>query len=177
MTEAEAYPGHAEHGHRDRDDQRLSCLRDALQHERERDRGEKAARHPGETAELGAQQRQCEPGEAGEHGRPQRPGHAVQLVQRDQSGHEGEDPEPPAAEVDEAEHRRQQHGDDEDARPERGHLSTAEASLAGRVLTKRCSQVGLAEVRPGRVEEDELRIRELPEQEVRDALVAGGADQ
>src|SRR5205085_2324498 len=39
-----------------------------------------------------------------------------------QCSHERECPEPPAAEIDEPEHRRQEHGADDDPRPERGQL-------------------------------------------------------
>src|SRR5262249_58334364 len=53
----------------------------------------------------------------------------------------------------------------------------AESPLAGRVLDQSCSQVVLAEVRPRLLDEDELRVRELPEQEVRDPLIARRTDQ
>src|SRR5207237_1087131 len=53
----------------------------------------------------------------------------------------------------------------------------AEAPAPPRVRDQRLAQLPLAEVRPERVDEDELRIGELPEQEVRDPQLAGGADQ
>src|SRR5204863_5371442 len=56
-------------------------------------------------------------------------------------------------------------------------LPAAEAPLAASELVECLAQVCLAEVRPERLGEDELRIRALPEQEVRESLLARGPDQ
>src|SRR4029077_17609125 len=56
-------------------------------------------------------------------------------------------------------------------------LPTAESSTAARIIRKRGPQVTGVEVGPELVREDKLRVRELPEQEVRDALLTAGADQ
>ena len=53
----------------------------------------------------------------------------------------------------------------------------AEAAAAARVLVERVLEVARAEVGPELVDEDELGVGELPEQEVRDAQLAGGADE
>src|SRR4051794_29532772 len=51
--------------------------------------------------------------------------------------------------------------------------STAPRGVLGESVTK----IALLEVGPQLVREDELRVRELPEQEVRDAQLAARADQ
>src|SRR5436305_9330422 len=56
-------------------------------------------------------------------------------------------------------------------------LAPAEAPAPRRVLLERGAQLGLAEVGPPAVDEDELGVGELPEQEVRDPELAGGADE
>src|SRR5919199_604534 len=56
-------------------------------------------------------------------------------------------------------------------------LSAAEAAAAARIVLQGGAEIRLAEVRPQGVDEDELGVRELPEQEVRDAKLARGADQ
>src|SRR5262245_5701859 len=53
----------------------------------------------------------------------------------------------------------------------------AEAAAAAGVLVDRGAQVLGAEVRPQRVDEDELGVGELPEQEIRDPQLARGPDQ
>ena len=55
--------------------------------------------------------------------------------------------------------------------------SAAESSTPRRVLRQGRAQVALVEVGPELVDEDELRVGELPEQEVRDAQLAARADQ
>src|SRR6187551_3630252 len=55
--------------------------------------------------------------------------------------------------------------------------SSAEAALAAGVLLERGVQVAFLEVRPEPVHEDELRVGELPEEEVRDPLLAGRPDE
>ena len=86
--------------------------------------------------------------------------------------------QPPAAEVHGAEHDRQRDRHDEQPRDDVAHsLPAAEASPAARVLLERAAQVARVEVRPEPVDEDELRVRELPEHEVRDAQLAARADQ
>src|SRR5918994_2881235 len=55
-------------------------------------------------------------------------------------------------------------------------LPRAEAPAAARVLLDRRPEALLVEVRPERVVEDELGVRGLPEQEVRDPLLARRAD-
>src|SRR5207253_1227756 len=55
--------------------------------------------------------------------------------------------------------------------------STAEPSPSRCVLRQRGTQVTLVEVRPELVDEDKLCVRELPEQEVRDAKLATRPDQ
>src|SRR5918992_4869645 len=55
--------------------------------------------------------------------------------------------------------------------------SAAEAAAAARVLDERLPQVAFAEVGPERVDEDELRIGELPEEEVGNAQLAGRANE
>src|SRR5436309_10514995 len=65
------------------------------------------------------------------------------------------------------------------ARPGRGRRiqsSAAESTAAARVILDCGSKLVWAEVRPERVGEDELRIRRLPEQEVRHPQLARGAD-
>src|SRR3954449_10487330 len=59
----------------------------------------------------------------------------------------------------------------------RSWSSPAESSTPRGVLRQRSTQVALVEVRPELVHEDKFRIRELPEQEVRDAQLAARADQ
>src|SRR5438876_7407593 len=56
-------------------------------------------------------------------------------------------------------------------------LTPAEAPAPRRVLLEGGAQLGLAEVGPPAVDEDELGVGELPEQEVRDPELAGGADE
>src|SRR5207244_2852954 len=53
----------------------------------------------------------------------------------------------------------------------------AEAALAGAVRHDRGIERRGVEVRPERVGEAQLRVRELPEEEVADALLAAGADE
>src|SRR5581483_2820347 len=55
--------------------------------------------------------------------------------------------------------------------------SSAEAAPAPRVRRERVAQLAGPELRPQRVDEDELGVRELPEQEVRDSELAGRPDQ
>src|SRR5919198_1617459 len=59
----------------------------------------------------------------------------------------------------------------------RGLLSAAEAAAAARIVLQGGAELRLAEVRPQGVDEDELGVRELPEQEVRDAKLARRPDQ
>src|SRR5690349_3065139 len=54
--------------------------------------------------------------------------------------------------------------------------ATAETAPSPRVGGQRLVQVALAEVGPEAVDEDELGVGELPEQEVRHAELARGAD-
>src|SRR3954454_9837300 len=56
-------------------------------------------------------------------------------------------------------------------------LTAAEAAPAAGVVVEGCAELLLAEVRPERVEEDQLRIGELPQEEIRDPQLAGRADQ
>src|SRR5437868_10233652 len=56
-------------------------------------------------------------------------------------------------------------------------LSAAEAAAAARIVLQGGAELRLAEVGPQGVDEDELGVRQLPEQEVRDAKLARGADQ
>src|SRR6188472_1312449 len=56
------------------------------------------------------------------------------------------------------------------------YSSGAESSAAARILLDRGLQARLAEVGPERLVEDELRVGRLPEQEVRDSLLARRAD-
>src|SRR3954451_18747567 len=58
----------------------------------------------------------------------------------------------------------------------RAGLASAEAPAPLRVRGERLPELALAEVRPEPVDEDELGVGELPEQEVRDAQLAGGPD-
>ncbi len=118
---------------------------------------------------------QREPEVAAQHERPERPRHDVELVEREQAADEREREEPPAAEVHEADHEREQDRDDEDAGEQRTHRApNRRARLA--YSSTRDAEALLAEVGPQRVVEDELGVRRLPEQEVRDPLLAGGAD-
>src|SRR6476619_2021101 len=55
--------------------------------------------------------------------------------------------------------------------------STAESSTARGVLRQGCAEGTGVEVRPELVGEDELRVGELPQQEVRDAQLAARADE
>src|SRR5688572_14206565 len=55
--------------------------------------------------------------------------------------------------------------------------STAEAASSRRVVREGPPQVVLAEVWPERLHEDELRVGQLPEQEVREPQLARGADE
>src|SRR4051812_27133328 len=64
-----------------------------------------------------------------------------------------------------------------DARGLMGPLTAAEAAPAAGVIVEGCAELLLAEVRPERVQEDELRVGELPQEEVRDPQLAGRADQ
>src|SRR3954464_14367198 len=64
-----------------------------------------------------------------------------------------------------------------DARGLMGPLTAAEAAPAAGVVVEGCAERLLAEVRPERVQEDELRVGELPQEEVRDPQLAGRADQ
>src|SRR5919198_6713855 len=59
----------------------------------------------------------------------------------------------------------------------RGLLSAAEAAAAARIVLQGGAEIRLAEVGPEGVDEDELGVRELPEQEVGDAELARRADQ
>ena len=91
----------------------------------------------------------------------------VETIEREQ---------PPPAEPDEAENDRQRSDRDQDARPEGAHaacrgrdgheLAPAESPAPLGVLVERRSEVVAAEVRPVALDEDELGVRELPEQEV-----------
>src|SRR5205085_11786394 len=56
-------------------------------------------------------------------------------------------------------------------------LAAAEAPLAAGVFGQGRPEVVHGEVRPRLVDEDELRVGELPEEEVRDPAVAPGPDQ
>ena len=143
-----------------------------------------------------AEQREDEAEVAREHERAQLPRDPVELVQRDEAAGEREPEEPPAAEVDDADDEREQDRDDRDPRPERAHTAahplTSETGQLGicaaeRVSVRRSAAVCArtprarpaavrAEVGPERVHEHELGVRGLPEEEVRDALLAGGAD-
>src|SRR6476659_6156446 len=58
-----------------------------------------------------------------------------------------------------------------------GGLASAESPAAAGERGERVAEVVSAKVGPERIREDELGIRELPEQEVRDALLARGADE
>src|SRR5947207_4768299 len=53
----------------------------------------------------------------------------------------------------------------------------AEAAASAGVGGEGVLELAPAEVRPERLDEDELRVGELPEQEVRDPELPGGADQ
>src|SRR6185436_18702258 len=52
----------------------------------------------------------------------------------------------------------------------------SEAALAAGIFAQRLLELRLAEIRPHHVEEDELRIGALPQQEIGQPLLAGGAD-
>src|SRR3970040_82560 len=54
--------------------------------------------------------------------------------------------------------------------------SSSEPASATRVLVERRPELLLAEVRPQRVREHELRVRRLPEEEVREPLLPGRPD-
>src|SRR5438105_2244289 len=56
-------------------------------------------------------------------------------------------------------------------------LSPAEAAAAARIVLQCGAEIGLAEVGPEAVDEGELGVGELPEEEVRDAKLAGSADE
>src|SRR3954469_9538284 len=56
-------------------------------------------------------------------------------------------------------------------------LPTAESSTAARRVGKGGPQLASVEVGPELVREDELGVRELPEQEVRDALLSARSDE
>src|SRR5512137_389471 len=56
-------------------------------------------------------------------------------------------------------------------------VGQAEASLPAGVETQCRVERGIVEVGPERVAEIELRIRQVPEQEIADALLATGADE
>ena len=119
--EAEADPRRAERRRRHRHGEGLPRLGDPLQQEREHDRRQEAADHPDRAAELCTEQEQQHPRVPREDQRPQRPRHPVELVQGDQAGRGRERPEPPAAEPNEAQHRGQPDGRDQDPAPERIH--------------------------------------------------------
>src|SRR5258705_9499975 len=53
----------------------------------------------------------------------------------------------------------------------------AESTLAGRVLVEALVQVVAAELGPQDVDEDQLGVRDLPQHEVRDPLLAARADE
>src|SRR5687767_6953478 len=55
--------------------------------------------------------------------------------------------------------------------------ASSEAAGAGLVLAERGLERSPVEVRPERVAEDELGVSALPQQEVRDPLLAAGPDQ
>ena len=114
VPEPEADPGDAEDRDRDRHRQRLPGIGNAFEDERHRDRAQEAGRHPRNPAELSAEQSEHRAGVARQHERSQRPCDPIELVERDQRRHECEYPEPPAAEIDQPEHRRQEHGADDD---------------------------------------------------------------
>ncbi len=154
---------------------RLPHASEPVDDEREDERRQKPAEHPVDPAELKPEQRHDEAEVAAEHERAELARHHVQLVQREQAADEREPDEPPAAEVDEPDDERQQDRSDEDPRREGAHRR-AEPPPAARVLLDRRAQPLLAEVGPERVVEDELRVGRLPEQEVRDPLLAGRAD-
>src|SRR5204863_1992965 len=63
-----------------------------------------------------------------------------------------------------------------EVRPDTGSAA-AEAPPPLRVGGERLAKLGGAEVGPEGVDEDELRVRHLPEEEVRDSELAGRADQ
>ena len=96
-------------------------------------------------------------------------------MQREQAADEREPEEPPAAQVDEADDERQEERRDEDPR-EHGTHRAPNAASAARVLVDGGAEPLLAEVGPERVVEHELGVGRLPEQEVRDPLLARGAD-
>ena len=112
----------------------------------------------------------------GEDERPQRTGQPVELVQGDQASQRDEREEKPAAEIRAAEDDREAGRHDGDPRDQGAHRA-AEAAAAARVLGEGLPEVPLAEVGPERVHEHELRVGELPEEEVRDPQLPRGADQ
>src|SRR5947208_4052668 len=58
-----------------------------------------------------------------------------------------------------------------------GRLAAAEAAPAAGVVVEGVTELILAKVGPERVYEDELRVGELPQEEVGDPQLAGGADE
>ena len=56
-------------------------------------------------------------------------------------------------------------------------LERAEAAVAAGVFLRGFEKVGLMEVGPELLEDDHFRVADLPEQEVRHAQLAGGADE
>src|SRR5919204_842686 len=56
-------------------------------------------------------------------------------------------------------------------------LAAAEATPSARIVLERGAQIVAAEVGPELVDEHELGIRELPQEEVRDAQLPGRSDQ
>src|SRR5215208_3543851 len=55
--------------------------------------------------------------------------------------------------------------------------SAAEPAPPGRIVLERLPELFTAEVRPERLGEDELGVRDLPQEEVRDAELPRGPDQ
>src|SRR5436190_4589509 len=122
MCKTQADPGDPEHGDRDRNGHRLPSLRNTLEDEGQRNRGQKAGRHPRDAAQLGTEQAQHEARESGQDEWAERSRHSIELVQRDQPAGQRERPEPPAAEVHQSKHGGEQDSADDDPRPERAHL-------------------------------------------------------
>ena len=124
--------------------------------------------------------------EARERQRPVLLREPVELVEAEQGqgSHQGEEDEPAVDDDDDGEHAEDDAGDDarhHDAPPPassgRRGAAAAEAALAAGVVGQRRVQVLRAEVRPVAVAEVQLRVGALPEQEVADAKLPGGADQ
>ena len=172
-------PDDAEQRQRDRGAGRRSRIRESEDDERDEHGGEQAADEP--RACLRAPrptQREHEPDVAAEDERAEPPRDHVELVERQEAADEREREQPPAAEPDEAERRpaaaRRRRGC-ATRKALTGRRRTAADDAANSSSASRRSAV--AEVGPERLREDELGVRRLPQQEVREPLLARRPDE